>query len=210
MAGRTSSSDKLPLDMERTTPAQVTQLLRRWKTDGDDTAEDELFSLVQRELLQIAKRALGREPGFNHKIDPRELVSEAYLALREYPVITENRRPFFALMARAMRNVLMDLADHDRAAKRPPSQMRLAETDAVDQAGIRANVEPRDFYLALDSLSAIHPRQGTVLELRVLGFTNDEIAQDQGVSLATVKRDVQEGRAFMAFELGLPANWVRA
>ena len=43
-------------------PEQVTQLLQRWKREGDHEAEHELFLLVERELLQIARRALNRAP----------------------------------------------------------------------------------------------------------------------------------------------------
>src|ERR1700687_2825536 len=100
-------------------PGEVTQLLRRWKQEGDAEAESEVFALVHRELIKIADASLRRHAARAYKIDPRELVSEAYLPLRAYPIVTENRGPFFRLMARAMRHYLLDLVDRDRAAKRP-------------------------------------------------------------------------------------------
>lgn len=48
------------------------------------------------ELLAIARRALHSHPGVAHKLDPRELVSEAYLALRNYPILTSNRAGSFS------------------------------------------------------------------------------------------------------------------
>jgi RNA polymerase sigma factor (TIGR02999 family) len=188
------------------TPGRVTELLRRWKVSGDAEAEQELFALVDHELRKIAQNLLRRESGFDHKIDPRELVSEAYLALRDYPIVTVNRAPFFRLMARAMRHYLLDLADHDRAAKRPPSRLRVVDTHVAN--ALSATVEPTDYYFALDALRDVSVRQADVIELRVFGLTNEEIAADQNVSVATVKRDVVEARAFLAFQLGLPSNWI--
>lgn len=196
--------------MTHLSPGQVTRLLQRWKLSGDRDAEQELFLLVERELRRIAQSTLNRTPGFGHKIDARELVNEAYLALRDYPIVTANRAPFFHLMARAMRNCLMDLADRDRAAKRPPSRLRIVDTHAADSVSASGGVEPTDYYLALDALRKVSARQADIIELRIFGLMNQEIAADQNVSLATVKRDVAEARAFLAFQLGLPSNWINA
>lgn len=196
--------------MEWNNAPAVTRLLQRWKVDGDPAAEQQLFTAVEHELRQIAQRTLRRQSGFEHKLEARELVNEAYLALRDYPIVTANRGPFFSLMAKAMRHFLMDLADHDRAAKRPPSRLRISETDAKEMAGGADGIGPLDYYAALDALKAINPRQANAIELRVLGLSNEEIAEELHVSLATVKRDLKEARAYLAFKLGLPAKWIRA
>jgi RNA polymerase sigma factor (TIGR02999 family) len=191
------------------TNEQVTRLLQRWKLNGDSEAEEELFALVEGELLRIARRALARDSGFDHKIDARELVNEAYLALRDYPIATSNRAPFFVLMAKAMRNFLMDLARHDRAAKRPQTRLRVIDTGALNAVPVSSDVGPLEFYESLDALREIEPRQAETIELRVVGLGNDEIAEAQQVSLSTVKRDMAEARAFLAFRLGLPADWIQ-
>ena len=46
------------------------------------------------------------------------------------------------------------------------------------------------------------------MELRVAGLSNDEIAAEIGIGVATVKRDLKQARAFLAFQLGLPATWL--
>ena len=66
---------------DRLAPGDVTRLLQDWKVRGSADAEAELFALVNRELVKIAEAAIRRHPSRAHKIDPRELVSEAYLAL---------------------------------------------------------------------------------------------------------------------------------
>jgi RNA polymerase sigma factor (TIGR02999 family) len=192
---------------ENLTPGDVTRLLQEWKQHGSGDAEARLFSLIHRELVKVAEAAIRKHPARAHKVDPRELVSEAYLALREYPVVTANRSPFFRLMAVAMRHYLLDLVDRDRAAKRPPSVLRVDQTSAVEQAP-DAGVTPTDWYMAIDALRRVDARQADVVELRIVGLSNDEIATEVGIALATVKRDLKQARAFLAFQLGLPAAWL--
>jgi RNA polymerase sigma factor (TIGR02999 family) len=190
------------------TPGDVTQLLQDWKVKGSADAEAQLFALVNRELVKIAEAAIRRHPGRAHKLDPRELVNEAYLALREYSIDTPNRGPFFRLMAVAMRHYLLDLADRDRAAKRPPSVMRVDQTSAANEIPDTGGVSPIEWYVAIDALRRVEPRQADVVELRVMGLTNDEIAAEAGIGTATVKRDLKQARAFLAFQLGLPSTWL--
>jgi RNA polymerase sigma factor (TIGR02999 family) len=179
-------------------PEDVTKLLQRWKQQGDKGAEEELFALVQGELLKIARGSLGGHARVAHKIDPAELVNEAYLALRNYPIITSNRAPFFALMAKAMRHVLIDLARTGDAEKRPPTRLRVTDTNALDAVSISSEMGPIDFYRALDSLREINPRQADAIEWRVMGLRNDEIAAETSVAIATVKRDIAKAKAFLA------------
>lgn len=195
---------------DKLTPGEVTQLLQDWKVKGNADAEAELFALVNRELVKIAEAAIRRHPSRAHKIDPRELVNEAYLALREYAIATPNRGPFFRLMTVAMRHYLLDLADRDHAAKRPPSVMRVDNTNAANDVPDSGGVSPVEWYLAVDALRRVEPRQADVVELRVIGLSNDEIATEVGIGTATVKRDLKLARAFLAFQLGLPSTWLDA
>ena len=193
---------------EPLSPGEVTRLLQDWKVHGSADAERELFALVNHELIKVAQASIRRDDRAAHKIDPRELVSEAYLALRDYPVATVNRGPFFRLMANAMRHYLLDLADRDRAAKRPPSVLRVDQTNAADATADAGGVSPVEWYLAIDALRRVDSRQAEVVELRIIGLSNDEIAAEIGVAKATVKRDLRQARAFLAFQLGLPAAWL--
>jgi RNA polymerase sigma factor (TIGR02999 family) len=192
------------------TPGDVTRLLQDWKVRGSADAEAQLFALINRELVKVAEAAIRKHPARAHKIDPRELVSEAYLALREYPIATPNRGPFFRLMNVAMRHYLLDLVDRDRAAKRPPSVLRVHQTSAADETPDAGGVSPVEWYLAIDALRRVDPRQADVVELRIMGLSNDEIATEVGIGTATVKRDLKQARAFLAFQLGLPSTWLDA
>jgi RNA polymerase sigma factor (TIGR02999 family) len=191
-------------------PEGVTRLLKRWKIDGDEAAQAELYTLVERKLHQIAQQTLDSNAGFAHKIDPGELVNEAYLAIRQdYPIATDNRGPFIVLMRKVMRQHLLDLARRDRAAKRPPSRLRVTDVGVAEGVIGSSTFEIIEYYLALDNLEKLDERQALVIDLRVNGLTNEAIAEALNVALATVKRDVAAARAFLAFELGLSARWLR-
>ena len=187
----------------------LTLLLRRWQTNGDREAEQEIFRLVEPQLLKGAQRALQGEVDLMHKIDPRELISEAYLALSGYEIQTPNRAPFFRLMAVTMRHVLIDLARARKAEKRPPTRLRVADTDAVNSISVASEFDALEFYESLDALRRINPRQAEIVELRIIGLSNEEIAADQRISVATVKRDLVAARAFLAFRLGLAHDWLQ-
>lgn len=189
--------------------SDLTLLLQRWQREGDRQAEQEVFRLVERELVTVARRVLQSERGLAHKIEPVELVNEAYLALRTFPIVTPNRAPFFRLMAKAMKNILIDLARADRAAKRPPSRLRVVETNVMNSVAGAAEIDPLEFYESLDALRGINPRQADTVELRIVGLSNKEIAEDLCISEATVKRDMTEARAFLAFRLGLAPDWIQ-
>src|SRR3989304_7749783 len=136
-------------------PGDVTQLLQRWKLNGDAEAEEQLFALVMSELQKVAARVRWQNPGFDGKVDPRELVSEAYVRLCEYSIETTNRKPFFFLMARAMRHYLMDMKRKRDADKRPQSQLRVVDSRVLDSAPAASDMGVQDFYDSLDALKAL-------------------------------------------------------
>jgi RNA polymerase sigma factor (TIGR02999 family) len=192
-----------------TTSGNLTLLLRRWQAEGDREAEQEIFRLVEPELLKKAQGVLQGERGLTHRIEPRELIAEAYIALSGYEIHTPNRAPFFRLMAMKMRHILIDLARARDAEKRPPTRLRVVETNVINSASVASEFDVLEFYESLDALRAINPRQAEIVELRIVGLSNEEIAEDQQISLATVKRDMTAARAFLAFRLGLAHDWLQ-
>ena len=98
-------------------PSDVTQLLREWSR-GDQTVVDQLTPLVYSELRRLADGYMRRERP-DHTLQPTALVNEAYVKLFEHaqPEFS-NRAHFLAVMARAMRQVLVDHARALGAAKR--------------------------------------------------------------------------------------------
>ena len=92
----------------------VTGLLVKWR-QGDKAALDDLIPIVYRELRRIASARLrGERPG--NAIQTTALVHEAYLRLAGLNRLTvANRTHFFAIAARLMRQILVDLARRAQA-----------------------------------------------------------------------------------------------
>jgi RNA polymerase sigma factor (TIGR02999 family) len=161
---------------------------------------DRLFAIVYENLRHLAHRQLSGQQG--RSLDTTTLVHETYLKLVERSRCSPNdRRHFFAIAARAMRQIIVDHARSAQAAKRGGGAAR------VSTGGLSIeNVTDWDEILGVDRalarLSEVSDRLGRVVELRFFaGLSTDEVAELLEVSPRTVKRDWQAARAFLYREL---------
>jgi RNA polymerase sigma factor (TIGR02999 family) len=188
--------------MSEAEPGDVTRLLQSWSY-GDKKALNELVPLVYRELRRLAAAYLRRERR-DHTLAPTALVHEAYLRLVDQTrVDCRTRTQFFGIAANLMRQILVNHAKRHGAVKRVGgNRVTLEEAEGVAQpweAGLIALDE------ALERLSLLDPRQGRIVELRFFGgLTEGEIAENLGVSPATVQRDWRIARAALYDELHGP------
>jgi RNA polymerase sigma factor (TIGR02999 family) len=104
--------------------SEVTRLLRRLR-EGERSALDELMPLVYGELRGIARAFMrGQRPG--HTLQPTALVHEAFVKLfDDAQADVADRAHFLALMARVMRQVLVDHARAAAAGKRGGGEVRV-------------------------------------------------------------------------------------
>jgi RNA polymerase sigma factor (TIGR02999 family) len=179
---------------------EVEALLRRWAA-GDDHARDLVFPLVYDELRVLARGYLRRERR-DHTLQPTALVHEAFLHFADGgPVPVDCRGRFMALMAQAMRHVLVDHARARRAAKRGGGATRVTFDEAPDDR-VASPVDVLALDEVLHRLAALDPRQAEVVELRAFGgFEVREVAEALGVSEATVKREWAIAKAWLHREL---------
>src|SRR5262249_23040867 len=97
--------------------AHITQLLIAW-SDGQREAIEDLLPLVYGELRRLASRYVSREP-VGHKLQPTELVHEAYMRLIDQRKVQwRNRAHFYGIAAQIMRRILVDHARARTARKR--------------------------------------------------------------------------------------------
>ena len=184
----------------RTTP--ITGLLQRWRS-GDSRAAAELMPLVYAQLRVIARRQLANERG-GHTLMPTDLVHEAFLKLSDgVPPDSNDRVHFFAIAARAMRQVLVDHERHRRADKRDGGErITLSSLDPPDP---RQNIDLLALDQALHELEKVDERKARVIELRAFGGLDfDEIATALSISRATLARDFRTARAWLYRALELP------
>jgi RNA polymerase sigma factor (TIGR02999 family) len=173
----------------------ITALLQRWHA-GDVDAANALLPLVYAQLRSIARRALASERS-GHTLVPTELVHEAYLKLSDgAPPDSRGRVHFFAIAARAMRQVLVDHERHRRAVKRDGGER--ITLSAADVGDPKQSLDLLDLDQALHALEAIDPRKARVIELSAFaGLDFDEVAQVVGISRATLARDFRAARAWL-------------
>jgi RNA polymerase sigma factor (TIGR02999 family) len=169
---------------------------------SDHRAVDALFTRVYAELKGLAHRVRsGRGPGLT--LDTTALVHEAYIKLAgsgDAPWSDESH--FFAVAARAMRQVLVDVARQRLAQKRGGAEpLVLTYDDALHGSPVRPD-ELIALDDALERLAAFDQRRAQVVEHRVFGgLSTPETARLLGMSTATVERDWRAARAWLTAQL---------
>ncbi|REJ75201.1 MAG: hypothetical protein DWQ36_06200 [Acidobacteria bacterium] len=171
---------------------------------GDRSAYDEVFARVYDELRRVAARQAARL-GVGDSLASTALVHEAYLKLVGQGVVASNDRVhFFALAARAMRQILVDHLRHRGRRKRGGA----ADHVPLEHIEVRAESAgaPVEDLLALDAaldrLEAVDQELGRLVEWRFFaGLTLEEIAGMTTTSERTLKRDWQVARAFLLREM---------
>ena len=180
--------------------AHVTELLVAW-SDGDKSAEKELFSLVYQELRRLAHRYMfGENPG--NTLQTTALVNEAYVRLIDRKRADwQNRAHFFGFSAQVMRHILVDIARSKNYQKRGGEVRKVA----LDESLVMAPMKDGDMVAlddALKALAEVDARKSKVVELRFFGgMSVEETAEVLKVSEDTVMRDWRLAKAWLWREL---------
>lgn len=183
------------------TPADVTQWLAQ--IDARDPAvAQRLFELLYDELRRLARGHLRREDS-GHTLSATGLTHEAWFRLSaQTRTEWKNRGHFLAVASTMMRRILVNHAEARRAAKREAALVPLT-LSGLEEIGAAPDRDLVAVHEALLAFEAIDPRAAKVVELRYFGGLEiEEIAEVQGTSAATVKRDWALARAWLRRELG--------
>jgi RNA polymerase sigma-70 factor, ECF subfamily len=189
-----------PHDNNHSPPGEVTELLHKWRA-GDNAALETLLPIVYRELRRIADSYLRRESS-GHTLQATALVNEAYMRLvKTQGLEWQNREQFFGISANLMRQILVDHARRNSAAKRGGRGGCITLDESL---GI-TNDSDQDLLLldaALTKLGEIDPFGARVVELRYFtGLTIEETAQALNTSPMTVKREWTTARLWLHREI---------
>ena len=182
-------------------PIPLTRWLRASAAD-DEEAGNRAYAVVYGELRALAARQLGRSNA-QATLTPTSLVNEAFLKLAGGSLASlTDRRHFFNLAARAMRQTVIDHARERLAQKRGGDLVRTQlDDDLADNAWDAAQA------LATEQAFATLERQDAELAetfgWRVFaGLTAQQIAELRGVTLRTVNRDLALARKYLSMALG--------
>ena len=178
-------------------PGEITQLLRAWG-DGNAEAFERVLPLVYEELHRMAARYMLGERS-NITLQPTGLINELCVRLLGWdPVRWQNRQHFFAVSARLMRHVLVDIARRRRADRRGGPGKVHVSLDSVDVAAHERTADLLAMDAAIDLLAREDPRKAQVVELRFFGgLSVEETAEALRISVRTVHTDWALARAWL-------------
>jgi RNA polymerase sigma factor (TIGR02999 family) len=170
---------------------------------GDRQAEERLYRAVYEELRRIA-HAQRRRLAPTETLSTTVLVHELYLKLaRSATLEVADRHHFYSLAARVARQILIDGARRESAARRG------GDVALESLVGGREAIAPQrpEELLALDEalerLAAIDPELAAVVEVHFFGgLSFEEMAAMSSKSDRTLRREWRRARAFLYQCLG--------
>jgi len=168
---------------------------------GDDEAASAAYDVVYAELKRRARHSLRGARG-EATLTPTALVHEVFVRFSEGQVRPlRDRTHFYALAARAMRQILVDHARRRHAGKRGGDARG---TDLDHALSLHTDEVERTLELdaALRTLEARDPELARLVEWHFFaGLNFHEIARETGRHERTVRRDWELSRAFLQREL---------
>lgn len=185
--------------MTESSTQSVNSLLLKWR-GGDEDALRDLLPLVYGELRRLAHYYLRRQRP-DHTLQSTALVHEAYLRLvKQREGKFQNRAHFFAICAQLMRQILVEYARSQQAAKRNARQ-KITFHDEIQLVNGRS-LDLLALDDALNTLAGLDPQQCRIVELRFFsGLSIEDTACALGISPATVKRDWSTAKAWLRHEI---------
>lgn len=177
---------------------EPTELLRRMRERGE-TSDPHLDPLVYDEVRRLA-HALMRKERRAHTLQATALAHEAYAQLIDSDrALPADKAHFLALVARAMRRILIDHARARQAAKRGGDWQRVMMADVAGSAS-----EGALDLLALDEVLAELARydetKALIVELRFFA----------GMSVKEVALVLGSGETFVRTEWYVARAWLKA
>lgn len=176
--------------------------LDRFATADETTDPVELqnrVAMMYRELKTLARRQLaGSAPA---TLNTTGLVHELYLKLAASQSAAElSRHHFFALAAKAMRQIVIDMARANAAGKRGGAAKQQVTLERVADIADADDDEPDVLKLndALQDLQERHPALAELVELRFFaGLTMQEIAEVRAMSPRTLDREWRRAKTYL-------------
>jgi len=167
-------------------PKEITLMIGN-AFEGDVNAMDNLISVIYPDLKLIASGIRHKQIKVSRTLNTTSLVNETFLKLCKYGINVKSRKHFFCIVAKAMRQILINSANKKLFKKHAHLDVN------IDDFQIESD-DSATFLLQLDeivtSIAKAHPRIGEIFELKYfLGLSEQEIADELNLSKRTVRRD---------------------
>jgi RNA polymerase sigma factor (TIGR02999 family) len=164
--------------------SDATQILQA-VAGGDRSDVGKLMELVYDDLRGVAHMQLRGKP--NHSLDPTAVVHEVFVKLVDRKNVDwRGKSHFYAVCARAMRDILVDYARQKAALKRGGDRQRIPLSVEVALSPQRDG-DVLALHDALNALAEIDEQRALIVELRFFGgMTVKEVAEALGIAERTV------------------------
>lgn len=169
---------------------------------GDPGALSRVLPLVYAKLKEMAEERMRRERS-GHTLQPTALVHEVFLKISEGRAPLQNEAHFFAVAARAMRQVLIDHARTRGREKRGGDRTRVRIDDADgNSTPLKNEIDVIDLHEAMEKLMQHDELAAKIVEMRFFGGMEVEaIALVLGISDRTVRRHWVYAKAWLSREM---------
>ncbi len=175
---------------------EITVMLQAIKR-GDGHSSEELLPLVYNELRHLAAARMAQEAA-GQTLQATALVHEAWLRMvGDGDRGWENRAHFFGAAAEAMRRILVESARRKSRLKRGGGQIKV-DIDDLDLAAATPNEKVLLINEALERLRTEDAEKARIVVMKFFGgLTNQEVAENLGVTERTVERHWAYAKAWL-------------
>jgi RNA polymerase sigma-70 factor (ECF subfamily) len=186
---------------ESSSNSNYDDLIRRLRS-GDDEAAREVFDRYAARLLLLSRRRIGQR--MNSRVDPEDVVQSVF---RTFFARVKNdqfdiaaKDDLFKLLVRITAHKTLRQIAHHRAAKRDPKQETPQGDDGHEMLMqvMADEPTPESIVTFMDQLehflSQLAPEDRQILELRLQGFSTEEIAKQLGSYDRKIRRVLERIR----------------
>ena len=179
---------------------EITELLQAWGK-GDSHALSKLIPLVDDELKKLARAKMAKERS-GHILQTTALINEALMRLIATDGIDwQSRNQFYGIVAKRMRQVLVDYARKQTAAKRGNRADHIDVNDAI----LLSSETSEELIMldeALTKLAKIDELKAKIIEHYYFGgFTQKEVAEILDIPLSTIEREWRLAKSWLKREI---------
>ncbi len=172
--------------LEQFNPNEITLLISQ-ASSGSSDAMNSLMPIIYGDLKRIATGIRHKQMVVSKTLNTTSLVNEAWLKLNKYGIKAESRKHFFCIIAKAMRQIIVNTANEKLSLKRHSKQIDVDVCEISNDSQATWMLQLDEI---LDSIENSHGRLAEVFQLKYfLGFSELEIADTLNVNVRTIRRD---------------------
>ena len=181
---------------------------------GDAEAARELFDRYVDRLVAVARRRLSRP--ITSRVDPEDIVQSVFRTffgrLRKGQFHLDEQNDVCKLLVRITVNKTLRQIAFQKAAKRDPGQEAHSDSAERDQVLelLAREPEPEEAVAFLDHLehflAQLLPQERRILEMRVQGYSNEDICRELGIYDRKIRRVLERVRGLAEQEGWSPGD----